>query len=66
MSYLLFMDESGDDHKSLPYEVRGGIRLDVSEVWPFTQRLRSKELFWFGDHLPNYGSEIKATKLLEK
>ena len=27
MSWLLFLDESGHDHKSMPYEVRGGIAL---------------------------------------
>lgn len=25
MSWLLFLDESGHDHKQIPYEVRGGI-----------------------------------------
>ncbi len=27
MSWLLFLDESGHDHRQLPYEVRGGIAL---------------------------------------
>ena len=27
MSWLLFLDESGHDHRNMPYEVRGGIAL---------------------------------------
>lgn len=60
------MDESGHDHKGLPYEVRGGICLDVANVWDITQQIKKLELACFGDHLRNYGSEIKAVKLLEK
>ena len=35
MSWLLFLDESGHDHKQLPYEVRGGIALHARQLWPF-------------------------------
>ena len=66
MSYLLFMDESGHDHKSLPYEVRGGICLRDNAVGAFTDDMKRLELNCFGDHLHNYGSEIKAVKLLRK
>ena len=66
MSYLLFMDESGHDHKSLPYEVRGGVCLRDNTVGAFTDDLKRLELNCFGDHLRNYGSEIKAVKLLRK
>jgi hypothetical protein len=27
MSWLLFLDESGHDHKNTPYEVRGGFAI---------------------------------------
>ncbi len=66
MSYLLFMDESGHDHKSLPYEVRGGICLRDNAVGAFTDDMKHLEINCFGDHLHNYGSEIKAVKLLRK
>lgn len=66
MSYLLFMDESGHDHKSLPYEVRGGICLRDNAVGAFTDDMKRLERNCFGDHLHNYGSEIKAVKLLRK
>ena len=35
MSYLLFIDESGHDHRHAPYEVRGGIALHSRKLWPF-------------------------------
>lgn len=66
MSYLLFMDESGHDHKTMPYEVRGGVALHASKLWPFIQAMRSCEQAAFGAHLPEYGSEIKGSKLLDK
>ncbi len=66
MSYMLFMDESGHDHKALPYEVRGGLCLEVAKVWEITQQIKRLEYACFGDHLNKYGSEIKAVKLLEK
>jgi hypothetical protein len=66
MSYLLFMDESGHDHKILPYEVRGGIVLHAKKVWPFVQAMRSLEENLFGDLLQRYRMEFKGSKLLDK
>lgn len=37
MSWLLFMDESGHDHKNMPYEVRGGVAIHAGQLWPFVQ-----------------------------
>ncbi|MBI4827346.1 MAG: DUF3800 domain-containing protein [Nitrospinae bacterium] len=66
MSYLLFLDESGHDHRQLPYEVRGGVAIHVSKVWPFVQDMRQMELVCFGANLQNFGHEIKGSKLLDK
>jgi len=66
MSYLLFMDESGHDHRTMPYEVRGGIALHAKKLWPFVQSMRSLEEASFGDVLHNYRTEIKGHKLLDK
>ena len=44
MSYFLFMDESGHDHKIAPYEVRGGIAIDIEKLWHFIQEMREKEM----------------------
>ncbi|GMV89205.1 MAG: hypothetical protein AMXMBFR81_21360 [Chthonomonas sp.] len=65
MSYLLFMDESGH-HGGAGYEVRGGIALPVRSVWQFTRRMRGIEARCFGDLLSKHGTELKATKLLER
>lgn len=59
------MDESGHDHKRLPYEVRGGICVHASEVWKLTRRLRGIEGTCFGTILRNHGVEIKGSKLAE-
>lgn len=32
MSWFLFLDESGHDHKTMPYEVRGGIALHAGAL----------------------------------
>jgi len=66
MSHLLFMDESGHDHRATPYEVRGGVVLHATRVWDFVCALQDSELSTFGVHLHEYGSEIKGSHLLEK
>ncbi|MCC5877618.1 MAG: DUF3800 domain-containing protein [Candidatus Sumerlaeia bacterium] len=66
MSWLLFMDESGHDHRQMPYEVRGGVALHASKIWPFEQAWRRLEEDCFGASLHHYGREIKGCKLLDK
>jgi len=66
MSWLLFLDESGHDHKTMPYEVRGGIALHASELWPFVQGMQRLELSAFGTTLQQFGHELKGCKLLDK
>ncbi|HTU89082.1 MAG TPA: hypothetical protein VMF69_03195 [Gemmataceae bacterium] len=39
MAWLLFLDESGHDHKQMPYEVRGGIAFQDSQLWSFSADL---------------------------
>lgn len=65
MSWLLFMDECGHDHRTMPYEVRGGVALHAGKVWPFVQDMQRLEVECFGDRLHRYGSEIKGHKLLD-
>jgi len=60
------MDESGHDHRNLPAEVRGGVSLHVSKVWPFVQAWHRLELEVFGVRLAEFGKEIKGHKLLDK
>jgi hypothetical protein len=66
MSVMLFLDESGHDHKNAPYEVRGGVALDAAQLWPFIRQMRSLEENCFGDLLHRYRKEIKGHKLLDK
>lgn len=66
MSYLLFIDESGHDHKSMPYEVRGGVALPVGKLWPFVRALQQLELDCFGARLALYKKELKGSTLLDR
>lgn len=63
MSYLLFLDESGHDHRTMPYEVRGGVALHVSRLWPFVQGMQRLELDAFGTQ---FRAELKGHTLLDK
>src|SRR6266436_10174961 len=66
MSYFLFIDESGHDHRNAPYEVRGGIALRADKLWPFVQGITNLEQAAFGDALHRYRTEIKGHRLLDK
>lgn len=66
LSYLLFLDESGHDHRNAPYEVRGGIALHASKLWPFVEKWRALEAGAFGAPLAQYRTEVKGAKLLDK
>ena len=66
MSWLLFMDESGHDHRTMPYEVRGGVAIHASKLWAFIQGWQRLELAAFGAELGQYKKEVKGCKLLDK
>lgn len=66
MSWLLFHDESGHDHKTMPYEVRGGIALQDRRVWPFVRAVADLEQTCFGVRLGDFKKEFKGEKLLDK
>lgn len=66
MSYLLFLDESGHDHKNCPYEVHGGIAIHVSKLWPFIRDMQRLEFDTFGLKLSDYKHELKGSHLLDK
>lgn len=66
MSYLLFIDESGHDHRNVPYEVRGGLAIHASRLWSFVSAMKSSEESIYGDALHRHGTEIKGHKLLDK
>jgi hypothetical protein len=66
MSWLLFLDESGHDHKHTPYEVRGGIALHAGDLWSFVQGVQRLELDSFGCRLHQYRCELKGSTLLDR
>ena len=66
MAWLLFLDESGHDHKQMPYEVRGGITLQDSQLWPFAQAMLRLERDAFGCSLAEYRKELKGSTLLDR
>jgi hypothetical protein len=66
MSWLLFLDESGHDHKSVPYEIHGGFAIHASKLWAFLVAVQTLELSIFGAPLHQFNSELKGAKLLDK
>ena len=66
MSYLLFMDESGHDHKNMNYEVRGGVSIATINVFNFLKDIQCSEEKIFGCKLSEFKTELKGSKLLEK
>lgn len=66
MSWLLFLDESGHDHKQMPYEVRGGIALQDSQLWPFALAMQRLERDAFGCALAEFQKELKGSTLLDR
>jgi hypothetical protein len=66
MAWLLFLDESGHDHRQMPYEVHGGVALQDSQLWPFTRAMQQLERLAFGCALHEFRKEIKGSSLLDK
>ena len=66
MAWLFFIDESGHDHKTTPYEVRGGFAIHVSRLWPFMQDMQELEVDCFGCRAHAFGKEIKGSTLLNR
>jgi hypothetical protein len=66
MAWLLFLDESGHDHQQMPYEVRGGIAIQDSQLWPFTRAVQRLEHAAFGCSLHDFQKELKGSNLLDR
>lgn len=60
------MDESGHDHRQMPFEARGGIVLPVSRLWRFVQSWEELEENCFGLSLKEFNKEAKGSKLLDR
>jgi hypothetical protein len=66
MAWLLFLDESGHDHRQMPYEVRGGIAIQDAQLWPFTRAIQQLENTAFGCSLHDFQKELKGSTLVDK
>lgn len=64
---LLFIDESGQDHGAMPYEVLAGVAVSEDNLWNLVKAVRAAEKEHFGDYLRNLRvTEMKAKKLLKR
>ena len=66
MAWLLFMDESGHDHRHAPLEVRGGVAIHTAKLWGFVREWERLKRESFGILLNSYGKEGKGSKLLDR
>lgn len=62
---LLFIDESGQDHTSAPYEILAGVAIREQDLWNLVQAVQQLEMELFGVRLAEVGVEIKGKKLLK-
>lgn len=65
MSYFLFVDESGQDHRASPYEVLAGISIEDKSIWTFIQQMHSLEEQHFGMRVSVGELELKGKKILK-
>jgi len=65
MAYLIFIDESGQDHRYSPYEVLAGVAIHDSALWELIQSIKIVEQRYFGDYYKQRHTELKARNLLK-
>lgn len=67
MAHLLFIDESGQDHRESPYEVLAGVAIEDRDLWNLIQAIQDAELRIFGTRYSRgHNHELKGKKLLKK
>jgi hypothetical protein len=67
VAYLLFVDESGQDHREAPYEVLAGLAVQDRDLWNLVVAVQESEERHFGRRYREPGKrELKAMKLLKK
>jgi hypothetical protein len=65
MSHFLFIDESGVDQRTSPYEVLAGVVVRDRELWDLIQEIGRVEVSYFGERISAGALELKAKKLLK-
>jgi hypothetical protein len=64
---LIFIDESGHDHKDMPCEALAGVAISEQNLWNLVRAVRAAEKDHFGDYFRNLrDEEPKAKKLLKR
>ncbi len=66
MAWLLFIDESGQDHKESPYEVLAGVAIKDENLWPFICALQEAERSRFGRRYSDGTRELKGKSILKR
>ena len=65
MSFLLFIDESGQDRRDSPYEVLAGIAVEDRDLWNLITAVQRAEVDCFGRRYAKEEHELKAKKILK-
>jgi len=65
LTNLLFIDESGNDHKESPYEVLAGISIPDRNLWKLIQNTKQIKSKLFGGFYEARRIELKATKIFK-
>lgn len=63
---LFFIDESGIDKTTSPYEVLAAVSIQEGSLWEFVQAEHRLEVEFFGGRLSEMRAELKGSKLLSK
>ena len=66
MAYLLFIDESGQDHGASPYEVLAGAAVHDSHLWSLVCDIQECESDAFGLRISAGADELHARELLKR
>src|ERR1700682_3444747 len=66
MAWLLFIDESGQDHKESPYEVLAGVAIQDDRLWSLIKELHDAEIAHFGRRYSAGSRELKGKKILKR
>jgi hypothetical protein len=66
MSCLLFLDESGVDQRTSPYEVLAGVAVQDQHLWNLICRIQEAEVEHFGRRVTSDALELKGKSLLKQ
>lgn len=65
MSYFLFVDESGQDHRKSPYEVLAGVAVEDRDLCNLVCAIQNAEVKHFGRRYTDGHEELKGKKILK-